>query len=185
MKPLLCLLLFMASGLGQTKSDVSTAGVKIIGEAFTKLSAALAAAIEKGGPAEAIKVCSETAPLIAGEVSKAHGVTLRRATTKARNPKNAADEKEQAILSSFATALTNKELPKPQTVTNADGTMSFYAPILIASPVCLKCHGTADVEVDAKTQAALKALYPTDNATGYKLGELRGLWNVSFAAPAK
>ena len=180
MKHLLLIPFFALSVFAQTAPDPAVEGPKIIAEAFTKLSGALGEAIAKGGPAIALSVCSEKAPQIAAEVSKSHGVTLRRATAKPRNPKNAADDAEKAVLAAFAEAMAKKEAPKPQTITNADGSTSFLAPIVLGNPLCLQCHGTPNQDFAPETLAAIQKLYPDDKATGFKLGDLRGLWRVTF-----
>lgn len=159
------------------------AGPKIIGEAFTKLSATLTTAIAKDGVANALPVCSEMAPQIAAQVAQANGVKLRRASSKPRNAKNAADAAEEAVLAAFAASLQKQESPKPNTVANPDGSVHFYAPILLAAPVCLQCHGNPDKDIAPATMAAIKKLYPEDKATGFQLGDLRGLWRVTFPAP--
>lgn len=173
--PILTLAVF-----AQAKPDPAEAGPKIIAEAFAKLSGALAEAIGKSGPAGALSVCSEMAPQIAKEVATTHGVTLRRATTKPRNPKNAADNAEKAVLEVYAAALAKKEAPKPQVITNADGSRAFLAPIVLGNPLCLQCHGTPNQDIAPETLALIQKLYPDDKATGFKLGDLRGLWRVTF-----
>lgn len=180
MKRLLLTPIFALAVFAQTKPDPTVAGPKIIAEAFGKLSGTLAEAIAKEGPAKALSVCSETAPQIAKEVATAHGVTLRRATAKPSNPKNAADDAEKAVLEVFAAALAKKEAPKPQVTTNADGSTSFLAPIVLANPLCLQCHGTPNQDIAPETLAAIQKLYPDDKAIGFKLGDLRGLWRVTF-----
>lgn len=46
--------------------------------------------------------------------------------------------------------------------------------------LCVKCHGeTIDPEVEAK----LKALYPNDQARGFKEGDLRGAFTLSTPVP--
>jgi hypothetical protein len=112
MKHLLLIPFFALSVFAQTAPDPAVEGPKIIAEAFTKLSGALGEAIAKGGPASALSVCREKVPQIAKEVAAAHGVTLRRATHKPRNPKNAADEVEKAVLEAFGAALAKREAPK-------------------------------------------------------------------------
>ena len=57
------------------------------------------------------------------------------------------------------------------------------APILLAAPVCLQCHGSPEKDIAPATMAAIKKLYPEDKATGFQLGDLRGLWRVTFPAP--
>jgi hypothetical protein len=162
--------------------DPAVEGPKITAEAFAKLSGALGEAIAKGGPASALSVCSEKAPQIAKEVAAAHGVTLRRATHKQRNPNNAADEVEKAVLQAFGAALAKKEALKAQVITNADGSRAFLATIVLGNPLCLQCHGTPNQDIAPETLAAIQKLYPDDKATGFKLGDLRGLWRITFSA---
>jgi len=180
MKLLLLTSLFTLAVFAQTKPDPTEAGPIIIAEAFAKLSSALGEAIAKGGPTSALSVCRDKAPQIAKEVAAAHGVTLRRATHKPRNPKNAADEVEKTVLQAFGAALAKKEAPKAQVITNADGSRAFLAPIVLGNPLCLQCHGTPNQDIAPETLAAIQKLYPDDNATGFKLGDLRGLWRVTF-----
>ncbi len=180
MKRFLLLPILTLAVFAQAKPDPAEAGPKIIAEAFAKLSGALGEAIGKSGPAGALSVCSERAPVIAKEVAAAHGVTLRRATHKPRNQQNAADDAEKAVLEVFAAALAKKEVPKPQTITNVDGSTSFLAPIVLGNPLCLQCHGTPNQDIAPETLAAIQKLYPDDKAIGFKLGDLRGLWRVTF-----
>ena len=168
------------SAYSQSAPDPAVEGPKIIAEAFAKLSGALGGAIGKSGPAGALSVCSEKAPQIAKDAGTAHGVTLRRATHKPRNPKNAADEVEKAALEAFIAALAKKEPPKPQVITSADGSRAFLAPIVLGNPLCLQCHGTPGKDIAPETLAAIEKLYPDDQATGFKLGDLRGLWRITF-----
>ncbi|HBJ86814.1 MAG TPA: hypothetical protein DDZ88_23750 [Verrucomicrobiales bacterium] len=180
MKRLLLMPFISLAAFAQTKPDPALEGPKIIAEAFVKLSGALGEAIAKSGPASALSVCSEKAPQIAKEVATAHGVTLRRATHKPRNPKNAADDVEKTALEAFMAALAKKEPPKPQVITSADGSRAFLAPIVLGNPLCLQCHGTPGKDIAPETLAAIEKLYPDDQATGFKLGDLRGLWRVTF-----
>ena len=48
------------------------------------------------------------------------------------------------------------------------------------NPPCLQCHGTPNQDIAPETLAAIQKLYPDDKATGFKLGDLRGLWRVTF-----
>jgi hypothetical protein len=176
------LLIALLPSLAFSQTDPADEGPKIIAEAFAKLSGALGEAIGKSGPTGALSVCSEKAPQIAKEVAAVHGVTLRRATHKPRNPKNAADEVEKDVLEAFGAALAKKEAPKAQVITNADGSRAFLAPIVLVNPLCLQCHGTPNQDIAPETLAAIQKLYPDDKATGFKLGDLRGLWRITFPA---
>ncbi len=182
MKPTIIAVVIVSAAFVQAQSNPAEEGPKIVAEAFAKLSGALTDAIAKGGPTNALAVCSEKAPQIAAEVGKAHGVVLRRATTKPRNPKNAADEVEAAALEEFAAAMAKGGAVKPKLVPADDASTSFFAPIVLSNPLCLQCHGTSGQEIAPDTLTAIQKHYPQDKATGYKLGDLRGLWRVTFPA---
>jgi hypothetical protein len=47
--------------------------------------------------------------------------------------------------------------------------------------LCLQCHGTADT-IAPEVRQAIETLYPNDLATGYTVGELRGLIRVTVPA---
>jgi hypothetical protein len=177
---LLCLAAAPRASRGATPEED---GPKIIAEAFGKLTAALGEAMSEGGPAAAIKVCNEKAPQIAAAVGEEHGVTLRRATTRPRNPGNKADLFEQAVLKDWAAALEKGKTPEASTLTGPGGETHFFAPIVLANPLCLKCHGSEEKDIAPDTLDMLRRLYPDDQARGYQLGDLRGLWRVTFPAP--
>jgi len=155
-------------------------GKRLTAEAFALLSKNLAEAIAKDGVPGAIGFCSEKALPLTASVGADFGATLRRASHKARNPRNKADATELEILNAFRDTLTAGKAPEPQSRKHADGSQSFFAPIVLANPLCLKCHGAPGQDIDADTLAALRKMYPQDEATGFKLGELRGLWRVDF-----
>lgn len=179
--PSLILLLAMSALTAGEPTDPLVAGPKIVAEAFGQLSAALGAAVADGGPAKALPVCRERAPAITAQVAEAHGVKLGRASAKPRNPKNSATEDERTVLAEFAAVLAKGKTPRPVVRTAPDGSRTFFAPIVLANPLCLQCHGKPGADISEATQAAIRAGYPEDRATGYKLGELRGLWRVTFA----
>ncbi len=172
-------------GNEEGEAEVAKAGQAVVSEVFGRLSAALSSAVAKEGAKGALAVCSEKAPQVMGEVAQTHGVTLRRATMKPRNPQNAAGEEERKMLEEFMRAVAGGEAPRPKLVKNADGTMDFYAPIVLGNALCLQCHGSPDAEVSADTLAEIRRLYPEDKATGFKMGDLRGLWRVTFSAEEK
>lgn len=170
------LFLILPASLAHAEPDPAA----IITEASGKLIAALTAAIAEDGSHGAISVCSEKAPEIAGAVGKAHGVTLRRVTEKPRNPENAASEAEREILAAFALDMKNGKPPAPQTIKNPEAGTTFLAPIVIPGPLCLQCHGDPAGDIAPETLTAIRKLYREDKATGYKPGDLRGAWTVTF-----
>jgi hypothetical protein len=158
-------------------------GRAIATETFSLLSSNLQSAIQSGGITNALPFCSLAAsPLTAGMAEK-HGVTLRRITHKARNPAGKAVGVELAVLTSFETALASGSPtnPPPPLVTNLiPDQVTFFAPIVINNELCLRCHGEPGRDVSADALAVIRHLYPQDEATGFRLGQLRGAWRIDF-----
>jgi len=177
MKRLLILSLLLPSGLALAETETKQDSPAIIAEASKILITALTEAIAESGTVGAISVCSEKAPEIATTVGNKHNVTLRRVTEKPRRPTNAANKAEQEILAAFAADIENGKPPAPRTITTEDGS-TFVAPIVIPAPLCLQCHGDPAHDIAPETLAAIRKLYPNDQATGYKSGDLRGAWTV-------
>jgi len=155
-------------------------GKAIAAETFSLLSSNLQSAIQSGGVSNALPFCSLAAsPLTAGMAGK-HGVTLRRVTHKPRNPAGRADATERAILNQFATALTGTNPPPPLVTNLTTGTATFFAPIVLNNELCLKCHGAPGQDISPENVVVIQGLYPQDEATGFKLGDLRGAWRIDF-----
>jgi hypothetical protein len=51
-------------------------------------------------------------------------------------------------------------------------TVGYVEPIFV-QPLCLTCHGT---ELAPELEAAIEQHYPSDEATGYVAGDLRGMF---------
>lgn len=152
-------------------SEKITRGKEVIGTLKKTLVGALTKELPNGAPA-AITACSSLAPALAQSLST-EGVKVGRATRKPRNPANAAAgwtadaltrfEKMKADGKDLAGASYARRLPDGRTA---------YAEPLVIQDLCLACHGT-DLAPDVT--AILAEKYPTDTATGYAVGDLRGL----------
>ena len=156
-------------------------GQAIVKETFELLSANLQSAIQSGGISNALPFCSLAAsPLTAGMAEK-HGVVLRRVTHKARNSAGKADTVELAVLKSFEVSLNTGINPPSPLVTNlVTGQATYFARIVLNKELCLKCHGEPEKDIAAADLAVIRNLYPLDEATGFKLGQLRGAWRIDF-----
>ena len=163
-------------------SPEAVAEVTARGEAAAKvlmerLGAQLKGAMESGGSVAAITVCQRVAiPLTTSAGAEFEGVTVKRTTLKPRNPANAPDEKDRAVL----VAMAAQSPPEP-TIRWEDGAAHFYRPLMIQE-VCLKCHGDP-ATFPKELSEALASAYPADAATGYALGELRGAIRVTIDNP--
>ncbi len=167
----------------ETRTAATQRGKAIVAETFSLLSSNLQSAIQQGGVSNALPFCSLAAsPLTSGMAGK-HGVTIRRVTHKARNPADKADAIELAILKHFEAALPKATAtnPPPPLVTNlVANTATFFAPIVLNNELCLKCHGELGKDISTDNVAVIQRLYPQDEATGFKLGDLRGAWRIDF-----
>lgn len=138
-----------------------------VGRFKRELKGALTAALTEGGPIHALTVCQREAPRLAAAASRP-GLAIGRATLRPRNPDNLAvgwkldayHALERAA--DRATATYTVELPS--------GDFAYAEPLVIDG-VCLTCHG----QVGSDVAAALRELYPDDRATGYALGDFRGI----------
>lgn len=164
----------------EVKNAAAQRGKAIAAETFSLLSSNLQSAIQQGGISNALPFCSLAAsPLTAGMAGK-HGVTLRRVTHKARNPADKADAAESAILARFEASLSGTNPPSPIVTNFTATTVSFFAPIVLNNELCLKCHGEPGREIASENLALIQKLYPQDEATGFKLGQLRGAWRIDM-----
>lgn len=155
-------------------------GRAIAGQAFALLSTNLTQALAAGGISHALPYCSEKAYPLTEQVAASNRVRLGRITHKPRNPTHAAGAGELAVLRGFQLARDRGETPMPVVRATASNTVVVYSPIVITNPLCLQCHGVAGQDLLPATMALLQALYPQDQATGFKLGDLRGAWRVEF-----
>ncbi len=159
--------------------SVRAKGKEIVKEAAEKLSLNLMHAITHGGFTNAIEFCSVHAePLTAGVVTD-QTILLRRVSFQTRNPENKPDEFEAKLLKHYAEDIRAGRIPTPQIETTKDQAR-YFEPIVISNPLCLNCHGVPHTQVKEDTLRIINKLYPKDGATGYKMGELRGLWSVTF-----
>jgi len=162
-----------------TDSDVliREKGKAVVQEAFSLLSSNLLAAMAAGGPSNAIPFCSVQALPLTETISKQYSVEVRRVSHRVRNPENQPNPHEASVLARFQSQLAAGRKPAP-VVLRTNTQAFFYAPIVIGTPLCLACHGEPGTNIEPGTTALLDALYPDDNATGFKLNELRGMWAV-------
>lgn len=162
----------------EKKAEYLQKGKEISAAAFAALSSQLAVAIQKGGPPAAIEYCQLEALPITDSLSKAFNVTLRRTSKKLRNKANRPTDWELEVLDDYQKMLEHGEEPQPR-VFQHDQQVVFTAPIRVL-PQCLVCHGQPGQDIAPETLETLAQRYPEDLAKGYKTGELRGIWSVSF-----
>lgn len=153
---------------------------KEIGEATVKkLGSNLMEHMKKGGPQQAIPFCNVKANPLTMEIANKYNVSIKRTSHKIRNENNNPNETEETIIKQYLESITKGGKLKPIVEKGKNGKVHFYAPIKLEGK-CLACHGTVGKEVTKKTDSILKILYPNDKAIDFKIGDLRGMINITF-----
>ncbi|WP_235945917.1 DUF3365 domain-containing protein [Thermaurantiacus tibetensis] len=147
-----------------------------------ELQQALRDALARDGAAGAIGVCAEQAPAIAARLSAESGARVRRTALRNRNPAAAPDAFERDTMTAWAEApLDAAGRPKAVTQVSAEGLR--YMRAIPTGGLCLACHGAPDA-IAPDVREAIAARYPADRATGFREGELRGAFSISWTLPA-
>ena len=174
--------LFSAGAHADDMHDRAAASRAAAKEFAATLQGELQAAMKAGGPVNALGVCREKAPAIAADISKAKGWRVIRTSLKSRNAKNAPDAWETKVLRDFEKRKAAGEDPakleySEMVMDGGKHEFRYMKAIVIAEGApCLACHGG---NIAPEVTAKLKTLYPDDQATGYKTGDVRGAFSIS------
>jgi Protein of unknown function (DUF3365) len=152
-------------------------GDSIVKITFDTLRNTLLKTIAAKGHAEAVKFCNVQALPITGMYAS-EGITVSRVSDKNRNPGNALQELDKTEWQKYLALAAKKDSLKA-VVVFSNQQAHYYKPILM-QPMCLSCHGTPEKEIAKELLPVIDSLYPADKATGYKAGELRGMWHITF-----
>jgi hypothetical protein len=142
--------------------------------------------VNEKGPAEALQQCSAVALSLAQQ-HEHQGWRVRRVSLKVRNPADAPDAHERKVLTDYQTleqvGRLTPDVPGVYIdVQDGKRTLRYMRPILITTPVCLQCHGQPEGLLP-EVKERLRTLYPSDQATGYQLNDLRGAVSISIPLP--
>lgn len=121
--------------------------------------------------------CSFAAQDLTKEINQGfdENVTVRRTALKLRNILNTPTAQDVEVMKEFKEQI-EKEKSDPVTMAKIIETNEayfMYKPLAIGE-VCLKCHGDIS-KMDKSLVEEIAKQYPTDKATGYKLGDFRGV----------
>ncbi len=161
--------------------DYQQQGTIIVAESKKALGANLKAAMGRGGVEEAVGFCNLKALDLTDSLANLYAVEIKRATLKPRNSLNAANVSEAQILSVWQDKLDESQEILPTQFEEEDK-VNFYSPIVMES-LCVTCHGVKGESLTPEVEKIISSKYPNDAATGYKVGDLRGLWHISFTKP--
>lgn len=155
---------------------------------FRNLGETLQKQISQNGVEAAIPFCKAAAiPLTDGTAGPFEGVqSVRRIGVRTRNPDNLPDAADRAVLEELLKNWS-REAPQPTGLlreVKADSGITelrYYRPIPLAV-TCLACHGTPQ-QISPSVLAAIRKIYPEDQAIDFRDGDLRGAVVVTFKAP--
>lgn len=155
-------------------------GDEITSATQQSLTAHLQEALAGGNLEAAISYCNLKALPITDSLAALYDATIRRVSLMTRNPENQPNEMERGLLDAYA---YNQEqgLSLTDNVQKLDDeTFLYNKPIVIKNALCLSCHGRKGEELKDETFLQLEKLYPNDQATGYLMNDLRGMWSVEL-----
>lgn len=127
------------------------------------------------GPVAAIELCHSQAPNIS-EAHSMNGWSLSRTSLKTRNTNNTANEWQVGILQSFEDKKLAGIPVKALEASLVRGDRFYFIKAMPTAPLCTTCHGA---ELSANVKTRLAELYPSDQAVGFRAGDIRGAFIVS------
>lgn len=138
-------------------------------------------ALENGGVENAISFCNTAAMPLVDSLNKTLGANIRRVSDKARNPNDLPSVLEKKLLEAYAYQWKDAIDMKTNVQAISGEQYLFTKPILVDNALCLTCHGSPENGLNQETDDFIKSKYPADKATGYALGDLRGMWSITIA----
>lgn len=164
--------------LASTEDKSIQKGNEVSSALLQKLGGELKAQMQTSGALGALNFCSQNALTLTEQVAKESKTSIKRVSINHRNPVNKANTEETALLLEWEKLAKNSQpLPAHKVVAVSENIAMFYKPIVISNEACLKCHGN----VEGELAKAIKTAYPEDRATGYKMGDLRGMIAIEIA----
>ncbi|TXK51308.1 DUF3365 domain-containing protein [Pontibacter qinzhouensis] len=160
----------------QIQEAALNAGDSIVAAAQYQMDLYLQQHLDSGGVAAAMAYCRPEQFEIVQAMEQKYGGTAGRTSLKLRNPANKAEGAVAVALQQY----TEGQLQEPVLQELNREELLYTAPIYIRSESCLRCHGTPGKELSDADNELLKQQYPTDQATRYATGDLRGMWHIRF-----
>ncbi len=147
------------------------------------LASKLKEVVQEEGIAEALKFCNVNAYPIVDSLEEVYNIQVKRASSRTRNPGDTPNKMEGEIIEKYSRDIAKGFTPEVKIIMD-DDMAHYFKPIILSAELCLKCHGQVGTDLLDENYKIIKELYPDDNATGHNLGDLRGIWSISFKKDA-
>lgn len=152
------------------------------GDFMGKLKTVLVNEMQNNGVVEAVNVCSDTAQILTEQIGDSKNLFIKRVSDKNRNPNNAPDEFETAVIEKFkqlhAANQIDASTEYAEIIDSSGKKIIRYMKPIIIQNECLTCHGSKEYIPDAVNEIIITR-YPNDKARGYSPGELRGAVSIT------
>ena len=149
------------------------AGDSLTATADTLLRRTLARELAAGGVAGALGYCRPETYFFVDSLANVMKATAQRVSVR---PRNAA---KQVSLSAESTRTDTT-----RTIRRESQEVFFYQrPVVLNNALCLRCHGEVGKDILPTDYVLIKQKFPQDQATGYRLGQPMGAWQVSLQRP--
>ena len=146
------------------------AGDSLTGHADRELRRVLAEKLQAGGVAAALPYCRPETFASVDSIEKDLQAVAQRRSTRPRNRAN------QASL-----APADMQPDTARRVARLSGEVFTYQrPITLSDALCLRCHGEVGKDITAPDYALIQKQYSQDQATGYRVGQPMGVWQVTL-----
>jgi hypothetical protein len=165
--------LVFISGPALTGDSDLARGAELLAPLKANLKQALVGGM-KEGPVNAISACKDQAPAITNALA-VNGIETGRTSHRLRNPANVAPDWADNILQAYLQEDSDRT---PTVVHLPDDRLGYVEPIMLQA-MCLACHGEV---LSPEVAARIEEAYPEDQATGFEVGDLRGVYWVQFPA---
>ena len=163
------------------QQDYLSKGDSIATQAQQVLMKNVSTAIQEKGVAGAVDFCNINAMPLTDSLSTLNAVNIQRISEKNRNPNNAiVSELDKSALEQIKIMLKDTSISTKHLIVQESGNVYYYKAIPLGMPTSISCHGNTTTDITPETLKVIQTKYPTDKATGYQLGELRGLWKIKM-----
>jgi len=155
---------------------------RIIADTSQKLLfAQLLSAIQTEGVSHAIEFCKVSAYPLVDSLSKYYNAMVKRVSVQFRNTEDSPNQMEKEILEAYQFNMENNLELMDNVQMLQNDYLLYSKPIVINNGLCLNCHGIIGEQLLEENYNLLKSLYPSDKATGYQIGDLRGMWSIKLS----
>jgi len=168
----------VVSKVEQKNDSLLEVGAKIAQATQKTLGMNLKNAIAEGGAHHAISFCNEKAMPLTDSLSAQFHAQIRRVSHRNRNPLNKPTAIELEWINEMLQQHANGDTSL-SAIRESDGRTFYVAPIKMQG-ICLSCHGSVGGAISQSTDSLIKSHYPEDNATGFAMGDIRGMWSIEF-----